>query len=128
MELYIRQNLKPSEVAEGLDLSPSTVARWITEFGIRGKAPANFHLEPVDGSPYPRWMGTGVSGKGKRVRVHQLVAIADGANPHKVFSGKWDVDHINGYPLDNRPENLRLLPKGEHGSKDGEKSEFGHNS
>jgi hypothetical protein len=45
---------------------------------------------------------------------HQLVAIADGADPYDVFDGAH-VHHINGCPHDNRPENVTLLTPQEHG-------------
>ena len=46
---------------------------------------------------------------------HQLVAIANGADPHKVFSGgKYECHHKNRIPWDNRPENIELLDGIEH--------------
>lgn len=45
---------------------------------------------------------------------YQLVAIADGADPHEVFDGAH-VHHINGCQHDNRPENLAVLTAQEHG-------------
>lgn len=125
-ELYLRQNLSSSEVGEKMDLATSTVSRWVTKLGLRDKDPANYYFNPGGEKSYPRWVGTGCNGRSNRLRVHQLLAIADGADPHKIFSGNWDVDHINGCPFDNRPENLRVMPKGKHGAKDGSKSEFGH--
>lgn len=51
--------------------------------------------------------------------VHQLVAISNGADPSKVYGNdSFSVDHVNGCRLDNRPENIRLLPVEEHGRKD----------
>jgi hypothetical protein len=47
------------------------------------------------------------------VYVHQLVAIADGANPHEIFGGK-QVHHQNHHRADNRPENLAVLSHEEH--------------
>lgn len=52
---------------------------------------------------------------GKTITVHQLLAIADGADPYKVFSsGEWHVHHDNEIPWDNRPKNLGLLTRTEH--------------
>lgn len=126
-EMYIHEMMVPREIAAELDMARKTVDRWVREFGLSKMRPAKFHLEggsDADGwGNYPRWTYTGT---GHRVRVHRLVAIADGADPHKVFSGKWDVDHINGCGLDNRPSNLRLMDKAEHGAKDGKRASVGH--
>lgn len=124
-ELYIHEMQSPREIGEELDMSRSSVDKFIRDFGLQ--QPAKFHLEGhVYNGPhvgYPRWTGTGT---GHRVRVHRLQAIAAGADPYKIFSGKYTVDHINGCPLDNREENLQVLGKAQHGRKDGEKGENGH--
>jgi hypothetical protein len=126
-DLFIRENLSRSEIAWRLDMARHSVAHWIREFGLDGCDPAKFHLEEngMDGpyAGYPRWTYTGT---GHRVRVHRLQMIAAGADPHKVFGPEYSVDHINGCPLDNREENLRLMKKAEHGAKDGERSDTGH--
>jgi hypothetical protein len=50
------------------------------------------------------------------VYEHQLVEIANGADPREVFSGgRHGVHHINGRKFDNRPGNLETLDRGEHG-------------
>lgn len=52
----------------------------------------------------------------KRVPVHSMVAIAEGADPRKVFgNARWHVHHRNGCSLDNRPENLEVVCASEHG-------------
>jgi hypothetical protein len=121
--LYVREGLTSKQIANRMNISRRVVSRRLSEYRLWGLRPVNFILEP--GSGYPTISRTG-DGDNKRVRVHRLVAIADGADPHDVFSGKWDVDHINGCSTDNRPENLRIMKKSEHGAKDGKKSERGH--
>jgi len=126
-ELYIHRNLSAREIADDVDVSHRAVKDKLTKYDLWGKDPAKFHLEeegmagPFAG--YPRWTHTGT---GHRVRVHRLLMIADGEDPHKVFSGEYSVDHINGCPLDNRTENLRLMGNADHGSKDGHKSDTGY--
>lgn len=49
--------------------------------------------------------------------VHQLLAIAEGADPEKVFSGgDYHVHHESEVPWDNRPENIELVSEEEHHS------------
>lgn len=56
------------------------------------------------------------------VAIHQLVAIANGADAHKVFSGgEYHVHHKNGCRVDNRPINIELLSRSEHMQEEGEK-------
>lgn len=75
--------------------------------------PIQFILENSNG--YPQWAnGT---------RVHQLVAIANGADPYKVFGNdQFNIHHQNGCPLDNRPTNLELIDVSEHGVREGTKA------
>lgn len=123
---YIDQMMTPREIAGELDMARKTVDRWVREFDLSGKQPARFELEPDYAgqlSDYPMWNYTGC---GERVRVHRLQAIAAGYDPHRVFSGDYDVHHVNGCHLDNREENLELVEKGPHGAADGSKSECGY--
>ena len=122
--LYFHKNLSAREIAERKGISHSVVKDRLTKYDMWGKCPAKYHLEE-DGmasslAGYPRWTHTGT---GHRVRVHRLLIIAAGADPHEVFAGEKTVDHINGHNFDNRKENLRLLSMEEHGKKDGGRSE-----
>jgi len=49
------------------------------------------------------------------VGLHQLLAIAEGADPHKVFSdGAYHCHHKNGLRWDNRPCNVELKKAEQH--------------
>jgi len=57
----------------------------------------------------------GVPYKDNTVSIHQLTSIADGADPYKVWSdGEYVTHHKNNIPWDNRPNNLKVVAKGEH--------------
>lgn len=56
--------------------------------------------------------------RAREVGIHQLVAIAEGANPHRLFTGsKSDGNHAhhkNRIPWDNRPCNIKIMSNSEH--------------
>lgn len=112
VELYIRQNLSAREISEQVDVSHRGVKSRLSKHDLWGKDPVKHRLITDDG--YPVLSHTGVDGRGRRVRVHRLVAIADGADPAKVFSGEYDVHHVNGMKIDNRPDNIEVLAHDEH--------------
>jgi hypothetical protein len=50
----------------------------------------------------------------QRTYVHQLLAVAEGEDPHKVYSDEYHVHHENRVKWDNRPENISLVDAKEH--------------
>lgn len=61
---------------------------------------------------YYRW-SDGYSGE--EVAVHQLAAIANGADPYDIFANsRKNVHHKNTYRLDNRPANLEVIDNDDH--------------
>lgn len=65
---------------------------------------------------YVRWRSWNPSeGRERYCYVHQLLAIAEGADPRDVFSrGRFHVHHVNEVRWLNTPENVELVRSEDH--------------
>jgi len=106
-------------LADECDVDRVTILNWMERHNIPRRdatrhkrvSPAQF-LTDHEGYELVRSKHSGVL---KHARVHQLVAIANGSEPAKVFSdGEHQCHHVNGIPWDNRPENIEVLTEREH--------------
>ncbi|MFC7216462.1 HNH endonuclease [Saliphagus sp. GCM10025334] len=119
-ELYHDRHLSTPEIGERLGCTGKTVREWMVRLGIDRRdttearlrslrrRPAQFHTKS-DG--YERWSNT-FDGTHYVVYVHRLLAVSEFG-----FDAVSDMEvhHINGIEWDNRPENLELLSKSDHG-------------
>jgi transposase len=112
-EQYIENRRSMSDIASELGMSASGIKKCLHRYDI----PTRNSYEHTRYEPAS--FGTAKNGyeycRSKHdytqhsVTVHQLVAIAEGVNPHKVFSnGRYHIHHENRIRWDNRPENLSL--------------------
>lgn len=109
---YVEEGLSAREIAEGEDYSRRHVNQSLEHHDLdkRNKREAIWkkHGEEAKYLTHPR--GHVMVSSGDRMAyLHQLLAIADGADPHDLFSGESVIHHKNNIPWDNRPENLKVF-------------------
>jgi len=125
-ELYQHREMSAAEVADKLGCHAQTVFKWMDRHGIdrRGRAEA---VKKSDKMGRPRvgyapfctrksgseWWTDGF-GHTTNVGVHQLAAVAHGADPYEVFDDSTHVHHRNCVPWDNRAENLEVVTISQH--------------
>lgn len=134
-EQYWDKGLSLAEIAEKCNAGPPTLLKWFRRFDIprrspyfdRRSTPVSINITQGEFGGLPGgYIEVRSRGEPKpdgrqtydRAYVHQLVAIAEGADPNNIFSGgEWHVHHKNGIRYDNRPSNLEVIRRSEHISR-----------
>jgi transposase len=120
-EQFIEKERSATEISEDCDVTRHTISDWVHEFELQSELPikAIFRLGGYKSYSYPLWSGLGGASDTEYVSVHQLVVIADGADPHDVYgdTSGMQVHHRNGMKCDNRPSNLDLIDMKKHGRR-----------
>ena len=126
-ELYCEERKSLKEIGERFGVSKSTIHRWMDNHGIERRTDKDAGSEKrrvgyaryfIDSEGYPAWQAwNGKKGGHDLLRVHQLLAIAEGADPHRIFNGVGNtvVHHDNGCKIDNRPKNIEVTSAADHG-------------
>lgn len=119
-QLYWEEGISISKMAERFDCGPTTILYWMDQHGIdrRDKIEASrkeMRVEwawfGVDQRGYELWID---SISGKQAKVAQLLAIANGEDPHEVFADGTITHHRSNHPRDNRPENIEVMENSAH--------------
>ncbi len=116
-EKYWGEMMSQREIAKELGCAYSTVARWLKNHNIERRKTCK------ERPPYFQTNTQGYEtiasrcdGKLEVVAVHQLLALAEGVDPWKVFSnGEYHVHHENELRWDNRRGNIEMKNRKEHG-------------
>lgn len=113
-KMYVDKGMSTTEMAEHFGCSGNAIQYWLEKHGIqrRDRNKLNSNSIPQirsdkEGREYIRC-------DGKQVKHYRLLAIADGADPYKIYSEGHHVHHRNWIPWDNRTVNLEVLSPSEH--------------
>lgn len=120
--LYREQELSLREIASRFGCSKTTVNRWADRLGIQLRPPNHEKQHPSiwtnpKGYTYAE---TTVDGERALVAIHELVAIASGADPAKVFRPDTQVHYHLGVPGEfdsshlDIPGNVSIMETQEH--------------
>lgn len=113
-ELYHNQGMSLREIADELGCVNSTVYKNMQKYDIEARDRRIPHANLyTDRRGYERWQTWDVD-RYRKVSVHQILAISEGASPDEVFGSGRATHHKNRIPWDNRPENVESMSQSEH--------------
>ena len=132
-EQYRDEGRSMADIGRECDVTAATILKYLRRFGIKTRDSTQHIRDQKIGitnekgefgdlpGGYRKVMNSWLVEGGREYRsvyVHQLLAIAEGADPYKVFSnGKWQVHHKNRIKWDNRPENIEFTTREKHRSE-----------
>jgi hypothetical protein len=121
---YVEKGKSMVEIGKMCDCSATAVSDWLEKHDIDKRYYRNSVKFKLGGRPnsigaYPIITCLGSCGVNQLLE-HRLVLLAEGYSIEKVFgNNNYNVHHRNGHKCDNRPCNLELVHREEHGKKHG---------
>jgi len=126
---YLDNGKTQQEIADEWGVGRNTIHRWLKKHDINRRGwtgtgawnrveRASFYTQTNENGGYER-IGAYDSEKEGMVwmTVHQLLAVAEGEDPERIFSnGEYQTHHRTGIPFDNRLGNIELLSREVHQS------------
>lgn len=114
-EKYTEERMTLSELAEEIGCSPKAVHDALQKHEVIETSGSRdlSRVAPLRTNTrgYVVWQ---LSHDATQEPVHRLLAIAEGEDPHKMYSDGYHCHHENGVPWDNRPSNIRVVSHSEH--------------
>lgn len=122
--LYFEKDKSQREVADHFDTSQIVVQKAMEKYGLDAEKSRNDPTRPPNhkfdkigenvGDKYEVIQCT-IDYEPTMVYVHRLVAIAHGElSPSEMWGSELVVHHKSEHGLDNRPDNLEVMGRGEH--------------
>jgi len=122
-DLYHNQGLPMTEIGSKFGVTSGCISYWMDKHDIEKRSqqydiPEWYFSGDQPYKGYPVLKGC----DGKTIPEHYITLLGKGVDPYKLFSKRYNVDHKNREPADNRPENLQLLKVEEHGKVEAERN------
>jgi hypothetical protein len=122
--LYWEEDYSQREIADKFDSSQKVVLEAMRYYGIESEKANNDPTRPPSHSFMSKNETVGTTyeviqntheGNIESVLLHRLIAIAYGKlEPDEYFDPDVVVHHKTGHGLDNRPDNIQVMERGDH--------------
>lgn len=119
-KLYWEEELSTIDIAEeylGSKSLYNTVCYMMEKHGIERRDQYHHLMRPLSMSHTENgyeYFSSDWGDTQNEVKVHQLLAISEGEDPHEVFADRYEVHHKKNIPWLNTPWNIELLTTSEH--------------
>lgn len=112
---YWDEGQTADDVADELGVSQGTISNWLEKTGLGARPRSRVERADFrhDSDGYEVWRVCDPEGE-TFVGVHQLLAVADGADPAEVWAEDTHVHHCTGLQWLNLPDMVEVVGPDEH--------------